>query len=164
MIQAVVNGDDALLARLDAMPAALRDAIAGRMAGLAAGLQQHIQRDKLSGQVLHARTGRLRAGIEVAIEAGPQGLTATVSSAAPQAAALEYGFQGSETVRAQLRTIAAAFGRPLRQGARQVLVPGYGRRVDLPARSFLRSALADMAEDIARELAAVVDSDPGPGQ
>jgi hypothetical protein len=45
-----------------------------------------------------------------------------------------------------LRQIKEAYGRPI--AAKAVSVRGYSRRVDLPERSFLRSALDDMTPDI----------------
>ncbi|MFX6778543.1 hypothetical protein ABTH52_20150, partial [Acinetobacter baumannii] len=56
----------------------------------------------------------------------------------------EYGFSGTVAVRESLRQVNKAFGRPIQ--TREVAVRAHSRRVNLPARSFLRSALHDLAD------------------
>jgi hypothetical protein len=123
-----------LMARLD-----------GTMQTLGVALQDRV-RDKLGGEVLHSRSGRLAAG--VAFDVASSGDSASVAlgiADVPYAAYQEYGFHGTETVRAHLRTIKEAFGRAI--ASRQVAVRSYPRRVDYPAHSYLRSALADLAPE-----------------
>jgi len=146
MISADLLGDKPALDRLRALPDAANAGLARVIAKLGIDLQNHIQQDKLSGQVLAVRSGALKSSIEVATDRSAAVVTATVSTDVDYAAAQEYGFSGTVNVRASLRQIKEAFGRPI--AAKTISVGGYSRRMNLPERSFLRSALDDMTADI----------------
>jgi hypothetical protein len=151
MIGATLNAD-AVTARLAALPAATDNALRGAAADLVARLRDRVDAN-LSGGVLNARTGALRASLAAGLtEAG--GIAARVTAGTPYAAFQEYGFSGTESVRAHLRMQSMAFGRPIRPVA--VQVRAYGRRVDYPAHSYLRSALADLSAEISGGVAAAV--------
>jgi phage gpG-like protein len=105
----------------------------------------------LSGEVLNTRTGALRASLAASVDPGAN-LRATVTASAPYAAFQEYGFTGTETVRAHLRQQTQAFGRATAPVTAQVRA--HDRRVDYPAHSYLRSALAELAPNIAATLQA----------
>jgi hypothetical protein len=100
----------------------------------------------LSGSVLKSRTGTLRAALAVGPSAA--GLGGVVRDTASYAAFQEYGFAGTETVRAHLRR--------RRKAAGSAPVRAFSRRVDYPAHSFLRSALKEMAPDIRQAIADAV--------
>ncbi len=128
--------------------AALRDVTAD----LVQRLRDRVE-GNLSGGVLNARTGALRASLAVGLsQAG--GITASVSVGTPYAAFQEYGFSGSESVRAHLRRQSVAFGKPIRPV--DVAVRTYSRQVNYPAHSYLRSALAEMSPEINRAVATSV--------
>ncbi|MGH7030579.1 MAG: HK97 gp10 family phage protein [Stellaceae bacterium] len=146
MISAGLVGDRAALDRLRALPDAANAGLARAIAKLGIALQSNVQQNKLSGQVLNVRSGALKSSIDVAVEQSGAGITATVFTNLDYAAAQEYGFSGTVNVRASLRLIQEAFGRPI--AAKAIGVGAHSRRMDLPARSFLRSALAGMAPDI----------------
>jgi phage gpG-like protein len=150
VISASLVGDGVLLDRLRQMPGDARAGVARAIAQLGVDLQNNIQQNKLSGAVLRVRTGSLRQSILVQIDQSDTATTATVSSNLGYAAAQEYGFSGTVNVRAGLRQIREAFGRPI--AAKTVSVRGYSRRMDLPERSFLRSALDDMTPDISADI------------
>jgi hypothetical protein len=99
----------------------------------------------LSGAVLDSRTGALRASPGA-------NLRATVTAGAPYAAFQEYGFTGTESVRAHLRQQTQAFGRAIAPVTAQVRA--FDREVDYPEHSYLRSALAELAPLIAATLQA----------
>jgi len=147
VIAVEILGAEEVLARLEAISGAVEEGLARALARLSRELEARVQ-GKLSGEVLQSRGGALRASIEASLDAGGGTLAASVSSDLPYAGFQEYGFDGVESVRAQLRTIREAFGRPLRGGAREIAVRAYGRKIDYPAHSFLRSALAEMEPDI----------------
>jgi hypothetical protein len=151
MIGATLNAD-AVMARLAALPDRADSALRGAAADLIARLRDRVD-GNLSGGILNARTGTLRASLAVGLQQGG-GITATVSASAPYAAFQEYGFSGSESVRAHLRLQTQAFGRPIRPVEAQVRT--YSRRVDYPAHSYLRSALADLSGDISDGIAAAL--------
>lgn len=146
MISAFLLGDGPALDRLRAMPDAARQDLARAIAKLGIDLQSNVQQNKLSGQVLQIRSGSLKQSVAVRLDQSGSAISATVSTDLDYAAAQEYGFVGAVNVRASLRQIREAFGHPI--AAKTISVGAYGRRMDLPERSFLRSALADMAADI----------------
>lgn len=146
MISGSLIGDDVLLDRLRQMPEVARAGVARAIAQLGIDLQNNVQQNKLSGEVLQVRTGSLRQSITVQINQSDASINATVSSNLGYAAAQEYGFAGTVSIRAGLRQIKEAYGCPI--AAKTVSVRSYRRRMDLPERSFLRSALDDMTPDI----------------
>lgn len=151
MISAGLVGDAAALARLRAAPEAAGSGVARAIAKLGLDLQNNVQQNKLSGEVLQVRSGSLKQSIALQVDQTDAAASATVYSDVAYAAAQEYGFTGTVNVRASLRQIKEAFGRPI--SAKAVSVGAYGRRMDLPQRSFLRSALDDMAPDIGAGIA-----------
>ena len=150
MIEVTISADDAL-GRLRALPSDLASRLAGVVAILAQRLYDSVE-SNLAGAVLQRRSGRLAASIVQQVD----GLTASVGfdpAAVPYGAAQEFGAD----LRAHLITVknarALAFvvaGK--RVFARRVMFPG----AHLPERSFLRSALADLAPEIGAEIAATV--------
>jgi hypothetical protein len=151
MIGATLNAD-AVRDRLAALPDKADSALRAAAADLVARLRDRVD-GNLSGGVLNARTGALRALLAAGL-AQDGGIAATVSASAPYAAFQEYGFSGSESVRAHLRLRAQAFGRPIRPV--EARVRAYSRQVDYPAHSYLRSALADLSSDISNGISAAV--------
>ena len=77
-------------------------------------------------------------------------ISTTIASDSRYAAAHEYGFAGRVGVRASLRRITIAFGRPI--APITIGVDAHARRMNLPQRSFLRSSLEDIAPYIASEI------------
>lgn len=146
MISADLLGDKAAINRLRSLYNSVNAALTREIAELGIALQSNVQQNKLSGQVLKPRSGALRSSIGVAVERNGSAVTATVFTDVDYAAVQEYGFSGTVNVRASLRQIKEAFGRPI--GARTIDVGPHSRRMDLPEHSFLRSALAEMMPDI----------------
>jgi phage gpG-like protein len=152
MIAATMTNADEGADRLAALTAAAEAALEAVSADLADRLLAIAQRN-LSGDVLNARSGRLRDSLAANVDlAGP--LTATVTADTPYAAFQEYGFQGAESVRAYLRQQSQVFGRTIRPV--QVAVKAHDRHVDYPAHSYLRSALAELAPDIRAAVASAL--------
>jgi hypothetical protein len=135
-----------LVERLRALPAALNAGLLRAIAELGIQLQRDIKQNKLSGQVLKSHTGALKSSIDLHIDSSGGVVTASVFSNSRYAAAQEFGFAGTVSVRASLRRITEAFGRPIAE--KTVSVRAYDRRMDLPERSFLRSALEEMTPAI----------------
>jgi phage gpG-like protein len=150
MIEGYLIGDKEVIARLEAMPKKVHDSLLRRITRLAASLTHHVKADKLTNQVLHVRSGNLRTSIHQSITDAAAGIVAKVGTNVEYAAKHEYGFHGAEAVKAHLRTITQAFGRPI--SPREVLVRAHTRQVTYPERSFLRSALADMSDKIKTEM------------
>ena len=150
MITAVLVGDEAMLARLRAMPDAANSNLARAIAKLGVELQRSVQQDKLSGQLLKVRSGSLRSSIGLRLDQAGTTISATVSTDLDYARAQEYGYSGTVNIRVSLRRIREAFGRPIAE--KTISVRAYSRRMDLPEHSFLRSALDDMAPQIQSEI------------
>lgn len=150
MISASLLGAAAALDRLRVMRDAASAGVARAIAKLGLDLQNSVQQDRLSGQVLQVRSGLLKQSIALQIDQSGSTIGATVYSDLDYAAAQEYGFTGTVNVRASLREIKQAFGHPI--AAKSISVGAHSRRMDLPQRSFLRSALDDMAPDIAANI------------
>ena len=141
MITAYLVGDQQMLERLRALPDAINSGLLRAITQLGIALQRDAQQNKLSGEVLSSRTGSLRSSIDLQVDqSGP--ITSSVFSNSRYARVHEYGFAGTVSVRASLRRIREAFGRPI--GEKTINVRAYDRRMDLPERSFLRTALEDM--------------------
>jgi len=147
VIAVEILGAEEVLQRLGAIPGAMQEGLARALARLSRELEARV-RSKLSGVVLQSRSGALRASIEASLDASGDSLSLSLGSDLPYAGFQEYGLHGVESVRAQLRTIREAFGRPLRGGAREIAVRAYSRKVDYPAHSFLRSALSEAEPEI----------------
>ncbi|WP_422057316.1 hypothetical protein [Sphingomonas sp.] len=149
MIKTEFDGS-AVTARLDAMPVRVREELRVGIARLAAKLNSNVRKGKLSGQVLNVRTNRLRNSIGDIVEVNTNIVAGIVSTPVVYAPPHEYGFQGTVNIKAHLREIKQAFGRPIT--ARAVQVNAHTRDVKLPERSFLRSALREMeAAGVPRE-------------
>jgi Bacteriophage HK97-gp10, putative tail-component len=146
VITAYLVGDEQLLERLRALPDAINLGLLRGITRLGIELQSDVQQDKLSGQVLRSRTGLLRSSIDLRVDQSGGAITASVFSNSRYAGVQEYGFAGTVSVRASLRRIREAFGRPIAE--KTISVRAHDRRMDLPERSFLRSALEDMTPAI----------------
>lgn len=147
-----IEGLEALAGRLEAMPEKLAAALGEEAARLGEELRGAVERN-LSGGVLQQRSGRLAGSIDVSVERSGAAVSATVGSDAPYAAIHEYG--GVIPAHEILPRSARALAFPW-QGRER-----FFKRVELPAvqmpeRSFLRSALAEMAPEIRAALAAAV--------
>jgi len=143
VITAYLVGGEQLLERLRTLPDAVNSGLARSITQLGIDLQRNVQQDKLSGQVLRSRSGLLKSSIDLRVDQSGGAITASVFTDSPYAAVQEYGFAGTVSVRTSLRRIREAFGRPIAE--KTISVRAYDRHMDLPERSFLRSALEDMA-------------------
>lgn len=146
MINYHVDGDANLSATVDQINEAVRQSIVRSTLKLLV----KVKREKLSGQVLNVRTGRLRRSITQKVIDLSNGVTGIVGTNVEYAAAHEYGFKGDVTVKAHLRMIKMAFGKSI--SPKQVSIKTHTRKVDLPEKSFLRSALEEMRKEIKQDL------------
>ena len=153
MLSLSLSGDDALDARLDAFPGALGDALAAKAETLALALAEAVKLDKLSGQVLAARSGALRDSIAAEVSADGDAVFATVGSAGDvnYAAIQEYGGRTAahEILPDKAKALAFVAGGATRFAAR-VEHPGS----TIPAHAYLRATLDEQADAIVAALAA----------
>jgi phage gpG-like protein len=146
VISALLLGNDRVSSRLRELLGAANSGLVRAITELTIELQGKVQQDKLSGEVLSSCSGALRSSIGFRLDQHPMNITGSVFSDSPYARVHEYGFAGTVNVKASLRRITQAFGRPIAGTA--VEVQAHARHVDLPERSFLRSALEDMTPAI----------------
>jgi phage gpG-like protein len=143
MITGRVVGSEAVQYRLSAtVPNGVKRSLERAISSLAIGLQREVKTNKLSGGVLKVKTGTLRRSIDQVVKVTDTSVTGEVSTNVRYGKVHEYGFSGAVNIGAHTRKISQAFGRPI---APQVINVGpYVRHVQLPERSFLRSALRDL--------------------
>ena len=152
MISARLTGDGQVA--LKTMGDAAQSGVGRAIAKLGDALKNNVQQNKLSGETLQVHSGLHRQGIAVRIEQSGTGINATVYSGVRYAAAQQFGFAGTVGVRASLRRIKVAFGRPI--AAMTIGVGGYRRHMDLPQRLFLRSNLDDMTAEMGEGIEAAL--------
>lgn len=152
MFALALDGLEETSARLDGYPAALQAALAAKADELAAALADLVKNDKLSGGVLNTRSGALGNSIAASVTADADGVLASVGSEGDvkYAAIQEYGGKTSahEILPAKGNVLAFVVGD----------APHFARRVEhpgsaIPERSYLRSALDDMKDEIVAALA-----------
>lgn len=148
-IDGQIKGESQVIARVNRIVPNVRNALVRRVQSIVIALQAHVVGDKLSGQVLNVRSGRLRRSVNQAVTTTDTTVTGIVSTPVEYAAAHEYGFQGVVTVKEHLRQVTMAWGKPLTPPV-TATVRSHPMKMNLPEKSFLRSALADQREDILR--------------
>lgn len=124
----------------------------------ALNLVGYIKAQKLSDQVLHVRTGRLRRSITARFEGkGTDKFRAFVGTNVKYARIHEYGFEGTVNVKAHVvkehqRMQSIAFGKLMKEPRmvtiRSHTVQDHATAMKMPARPFMRPALQENAERI----------------
>lgn len=140
---------DTASAALAAMPERIRAALIAKAGVLAAALQARIQQ-KLSGGVIEMKSGALAASIGVTIEEEAAGVTVRLFTSPDVKYAAIHEFGGAipphEMVPDKAKALAFLVGGKQVFAAR-VNVPA----VTMPERSYMRSALVEMNEEIRDE-------------
>jgi len=140
-----------LLAGVDAMPAQVVAAVATKMRAVTINLQRHVINDKLHGQVLKQRSGKLARSIQQETHTDGDVVVGEVFSAGDVKYAAIHEFGGRtpphDIVPNKAEALAFAIGGKT-VFAKIVHHPGS----QMPERSFLRSSLADQAGEIVEGL------------
>lgn len=172
MIEGKIIGDDKLLAKLQKVSPNIRSALDKTIAQLCLKLSARVKA-KLSGEVLKNKTGRLRRSINYRMTGeGTSNVAGFVGTNVWYGRIHEYGFKGDVNVKAHVRRSKAqmkqaVLGKSGRETAKskakwkgqgEVMVGAHVRHVDLPAKSFLRSAYEEMEKDIKVEIEKAVKS------
>lgn len=148
-------------ARLKRLPSQIEASMLRAVKRLAIELQGYVKSDKLSGQVLHVRTGNLRSSINQEVTQEGSVISGIVGTNVEYAAIHEYG--GTLFIPPRIRktyykmdkygNIKQGFSKKgksnfeMEHGARSVC-----QYINMPERSFLRSALKDFEPRIVEEL------------
>ena len=124
-----IVGVDKVVSRFDGYVGNLRGVLKPAMTYLVGYLAEYCRANKLSGQVLHRRTGILSGSIQGTVDDQPTKIIGDVRSrgngnkALKYAAYHEYGFQGQETVREHTRKTATGGVANVREFVRNVNYP-----------------------------------------
>lgn len=159
MIKGYVFGGTETVAKIDRLKGVARSKVKQTVVALVLLLMIKVKGEKLSGQVLKVRTGRLRRSINYRIDEKSTSIFGVVGTTVKYGKTHELGFHGTVTVKEHLRTIKQAWGKPLREGPRKVLVRQFTKRVDFPERSFLRSSLKELEPKAKKDLLAALQTE-----
>ncbi|AEV24619.1 Bacteriophage protein of unknown function (DUF646) [Azospira oryzae PS] len=151
MIDGYVVGDKEVARRFRALPDGVRSRVTDSIGRLILRLQRKVMQDKLTGQVLKVRTGTLRRSIDQRLVTDSDSVSGIVSTNVKYGKAHEYGSNKTVTVREHLRLVKKAWGKELKHPV-WATVKAHSMKQNLPERSFLRSALADMKPEIIADL------------
>lgn len=174
-IEAQLIGADSVILRVGQMTNKVKSYLLTTTNRLAIALQALVK-NKLSGEVLHNRTGTLRRSINYAVHDDAGSVVASVGTNVVYAAAHEYGFNGDVTVRAHIRRSKAKmalatkhyvnkFGQMSIHVAQtgkygkqsgDIQVRSFTRHMSMPERSYLRSSLHEQSGSIREALAEAV--------
>ena len=136
------------------LPARLRAALLEKATVLAAELEAKVQQ-KLAGEVLQSRSGALARSIVTSIEEEAAGVSVAIATNGDVKYAAIHEFGGMipphEIVPDKAKALAFVLGGK-RVFAARVNIPA----VTMPERSYLRSSLNEMTEQIRQELSAAV--------
>ena len=151
---------ESFLARLAGTHDRLKQMLRVTVQRLAIEAQGKVKGDKLTGQVLHVRSGTLRRSINQKVIETETGVFGQIGTNVKYAAIHEYGFDGIENVSAHVRRSALQFSakRSQRVGksAGTINVRAHTRHMVMPKRSFLVSTLQDMKVEIQTSLRATI--------
>lgn len=174
MIKAWMMGDDKCIGVYERIAPGAAQELGKTTGEEAAHLVGYIQKNKLSGFPLRARSGRLRSSIHYVMNPiSPFQITAQVGTNVEYAGYHEFGFHGSVQVRAHIREIKSrsTFSREQhvsRKTGRSYMakvkasqgiafVKSHSRRVDYAGRPTLRPALEENRERIVQNLTRAVE-------
>lgn len=149
MLKMEFIGGGILAAVFKAYAADVQDAVVKSVGRSALRLQSEVMLNRLSGRVLRVRTDNLRRSVHQRVNVSGNVVSGEVDTNVRYGIAHEYGFAGSVNVKASLRQVRQAFGKPLKPPR---YVRAHTRDVKLPERSFLRSALRDLTPKFADDL------------
>lgn len=146
-LTASLVGADRLVAGLTAKSASLPKAVQQSVQRGALDLVAHIKENKLNGQVLKVRTGRLRGSINAKFENGSGVFKASVGTNLKYARIHEYGFQGAVAVKAHQRMMKVAWGKPVK-APHKIDVRAHVINMKMKARPFMQPALNEKRDGI----------------
>lgn len=158
MLKIELRGDRALVAKLDQGGARVQRELIKEVTASVLLLERHIKTNKLSGQVLHVRSGDLRRSVHAVLPVEQSGTT--VVGRVAQSGDVKYGAIHEFGGRTRPHIIEAKNAKTLsfmfngRQAFfRKVNHPGS----QMPERSYMRSSLADLRQAIINRLRGAVN-------
>ena len=174
MVIGQILGVEKVVTHLETQRADVQRVLRSEVRKLAIMLAGYVKTNKLTGEVLHVQTGRLRRSITFTVQDDGGLVSGLVGTNVEYGRAHEFGVDMHKrvTVREYLRRTKASLKAAKRIGWRgknriavsrsamlgAALVHSFTRdqHIKLPERSFLRSALAELAPGIREDLIAAV--------
>ena len=138
-----IQGLDAILTTLAKAPGLMEKVLVAKMRDCMIQLQRHVQKDKLTGQVLHVRTGVLRNSIHPNVESDGKTVVGTVRTNVKYGVFWEFG----GLIPQHNRLITKVFGNTLK-----FPVWGTWKARQLAPRSFIGSGMADLLPGFQKKL------------
>lgn len=149
MLKIEMRGDTEVIAKLNNVPSSLRRELTKEVTALTLRLESRIKRDKLSGQVLNRVTGRLSRSVHsvMPVAQTPNGVVGSVK----QSGDVKYGAIHEFGGKTPAHVI-----EPKKADALRFTIGGkviFAKRVNhpgsvMPERSYMRSSLRDMRQQI----------------
>lgn len=161
MLTVQVVGDRAVQSRFDKMDSLLHAALLKKISFLSEKLKLYIKTDKLSGQVLNRRTGALVNSIQAVTTDSPDMIQGTVFSAGnvKYAGIHEYGGvikHPGGTAYMPITGKGVVFVSNAKAEILRLTKRTKAHDIPMPMRSFMRSGLADMRQEIISGMKAAV--------
>jgi phage gpG-like protein len=156
MIGVSLEGADALDQRLGGYADALANDLTAKASVLATALADKVKFEKLSGEVLNTRSGALKDSIAAEVSTDGDGILAVVGSQGDvkYAAIQEYGGRtAAHEILPDKASVLAFLVGGVARFARRVQHPGS----NIPDRSYLRSSLDEMRDDIVAALTEAIN-------
>ncbi len=165
MIGLKIIGAESVIARFEGAPARLRMALIDTTLRLAYQAQRQVMDTKLSGQVLHVRSGRLRRSINVQSLTEGARVGASTGTNVVYGRFWELGFDGTENVSAHTRQLGSRNVydvtrlpsgrlRRVQAGSGVAFVRAHPRRVNVSPRPFLSVVLEEMRAQARQDMTA----------
>lgn len=151
MIRGKIFGDDRTVTVLFNVSERVKDALRNTIGRNALRLRRKVMQEKLTGQALKVRTGTLRRSIDSTVLNTSDSSVGVVGTNVIYGRVHEYGFAGT-SIKGDLQKRKKAWKGALKNPALAHVAPVQGSSTLLPARSFLRSALAEMGEDFIKDV------------
>lgn len=161
MVLKISINDRALIQKLDRLPEKMRGAMKRKVTELTLKLESRVKQ-KLSGEVLNVKTGALRRSIHSTVEDTGSSITGKVASSGDVNYAAIHEFGGTIDHPGGTAYIPTASGavqfisNEAAAAMKGALPRTRPHENPMPERSFLRSSLADMKQEIIDGLAAAV--------
>ena len=121
-------------------------------------LQRTVQEDKLSGQNLNVQSGRLRGSVSSRVDESIDEIEGTVGAGGTLVGygfVHEFGLEKTLNIKAHLRTIKKAFGRPITP--KQITIGTHTRKAYFLERRFMRDSLDEVAKIVPKNIEAAIE-------
>lgn len=152
-ISAQVVGEERLMSNLGRFPESVKQSLIREVTKISIDLQRKVISQKLHGQVLQQRSGRLARSINQRVVQEDLKVTGSVGTNVSYGRIHELG--GTFKVAEHMRMMRQAFGKPMKD-PRMVTVRAH--TVTFPQRSFLKSSLDEMRGAIVSRLSAAAQT------